>query len=326
MTAVKNAFVFSGQGSQYFQMGRHFYDRNPVFRSEMLIMDQWVTQLTGRSVVRALYAGARSRVDIFDETILTHPAIFMVEYALARAVIVAGVKPQLTLGVSLGAFAAAAVSGFVDAKTALTAVISQASTCEAYCPPGGMIVVLADMAHYDRELSSLAVLAAVNSRSHFVLSALRESCDTIEGILRNREVAFARLPISYAFHSQWIDAARQPYETFLRSFSSKAGEVPMMCSAQAAILIRIPQNYFWYVARQPILFREAVAGIAPGDRYRFIDLGPAGSLALLLNQFPRSPAVVGAYSVMSPYGRDQENFAAVVHQCKTVTAASVGTD
>ena len=79
----KTAFLFSGQGSQYFQMGRGLYEQNLVFRSCMEQMDNLARDMLGVSVAEALY-GPHGKAEPFDELRLTHPAIFMVEFALPK--------------------------------------------------------------------------------------------------------------------------------------------------------------------------------------------------------------------------------------------------
>src|SRR6266404_8409287 len=112
-------FMFSGQGSHYFQMGRALYESNPVFAHWLDRMDKVVHDLTGRSVLTVLY-GERSKAEPFVDITATHPAIFMVEYALAQALMEKGVVPDYTLGTSLGSFAAASVSGCLSMEDALS--------------------------------------------------------------------------------------------------------------------------------------------------------------------------------------------------------------
>src|SRR5262245_62561009 len=137
-------FMCSGQGSQYFQMGRALYDGDDTFREWMIELDDIARGESGKSVIETLYSDAHCKGDPFDRTLLTHPAIFMVEYSLAQSLMRAGVRPDIVLGVSLGSFAAAAVAGFIDVEDALTAVARQAIALEEWCEPGGMIAVLAD--------------------------------------------------------------------------------------------------------------------------------------------------------------------------------------
>src|SRR5260370_1040196 len=117
--------MFSGQGSQYFQMGRELFEKNDTFRDWMVRLDDMARRLSGRSVIGILYSDLHGKGDPFDRTLLTHPAIFMVEYSLAQSLIHAGVCPDIVLGVSLGSFAAATVAGFIGVEDALTAVMRQ---------------------------------------------------------------------------------------------------------------------------------------------------------------------------------------------------------
>src|SRR5260370_39260695 len=91
-----------------------------------------------------LYPATHGKGDPFDPTLLTHPAIFMVEYSLAQTLIHAGVWSDMVLGVSLGSFAAATVAGFIVLEDALTAVMRQSIALKEYCEPWGMTAVLAD--------------------------------------------------------------------------------------------------------------------------------------------------------------------------------------
>src|SRR5262245_6272077 len=136
--------MFSGQGSHYLQMGRALFDDNRIFRDWMMRLDDFVRQSSGTSVIETLYSDRHKAGDSFDRTLLTHPAIFMVEYSLAQTLIDLGVQPDMVLGVSVGTFAAATVAGFLGVENALTAVMRQASALEENCEAGGMTAVLAD--------------------------------------------------------------------------------------------------------------------------------------------------------------------------------------
>jgi acyl transferase domain-containing protein len=252
--------MFSGQGSQYFQMGRELFDKNDTFRQWMVRLDGMGQEMSGKSVIEALYSTGRSKGDVFDCTLLTHPAIFIVEYSLAQSLIHAGVRPDIVLGASLGSFAAATVAGCLDVEDALTAVVRQAGAVEACCAPGGMIAVLTDPALFaEGFLNEHSELAAVNFSSHFVVSAPQAHFAGIEAGLKTRNALYQRLPVSIAFHSQWIDKAKVPFASFMQSIRCKPGQLPLMCCDQATILADLPGDYFWRVVRNPIHFREAIS-------------------------------------------------------------------
>jgi len=309
----ETVFMFSGQGSQYFHMGRALYDGNGTFREWMNRLDEVASQAAGTSVTAVLYSGAQKKGDLFDRTLLTHPAIFMVEYSLARCLIEAGVRPSLVLGASLGSFAAAAVAGFIDAGEALTAVIGQAKALEDCCEPGGMIAVLADPALFVEDfLSARSELAAINFSTHFVVSARQADLDGIEAALKRRAVDHQRLPVSFPFHSQWMDRAKASFQPFMRAMGRRQGQLPLVCCQKAAVLSELSDDYFWDVVRRPIRFRESAARVEQLGACRYIDVGPAGTLATFLKYGLPTTATSTVHSILTPFGFDQKNLAALL--------------
>src|SRR5215471_12940240 len=260
ISGPENIFMFSGQGSQYFQMGKELFDKNETFRDWMVRLDDIQRRVSGRSVIEVLYSNLYGKGDPFDRTLLTHPAIFMVEYSLAETLIEAGVRPGMVLGVSMGSFAAAAVAGFIGFEDALNSVVRQALTFEEQCEPGGMTAVLADPALFTEQFFRWRCeLAAVNFASHFVVSAKCPELQEIETALDKQDIGYQRLPVSFPFHSQWIDDAKAPFESFMRLIPCKQGRLPLACCDQAAILTGLSEDYFWNVTRRQIRFRETTA-------------------------------------------------------------------
>jgi acyl transferase domain-containing protein len=303
-------FLFSGQGSQYFQMGRELFETNVSFRRWMMRLDETARLLSGHSVVDAIYSPVHGKGDPFDRTLLTHPAIVMVELSLAQTLIEMGIEPDLVLGASLGTFAAAAVAGFFTADDALAAVIRQAEMLEESCEPGGMIAVLADPALFD-EFRDSSELAAVNFSSHFVLTARAQELSAIEGELKRRSIGHQRLPVSFAFHSRWIDEAKAPFLSFMQTIGRTPNRLPLIgCDKAGPVDVR-SGDALWDVVRQPIRFRETIARLEQQGAHRYVDVGPAGTLATFLKYELPKTTLSTVHAILTPYGLDQKNLAAV---------------
>jgi bacillaene synthase trans-acting acyltransferase len=306
-------FMFSGQGSQYFQMGRELFERNETFHDSMIRLDDIPRQLSGRSVVEVLYSDLYGKGDPFDRTLLTHPAIFMVEYSLAKTLIHAGVYPDMVLGASLGSFAAAAVAGFIGVEDALCLVVRQAMVFEEYCEPGGMTAVVGDPALFSEEFfSNRCELAGVNFSFHFVVSARYKALAEIEAVLDQRNIGYQRLPVSFPFHSQWINEARAPFESFMRSIPRKPGQLPLVCCDHSAVLSDLTDDYFWSVARRPVRFLETTARLEQQGPLRYIDVGPAGTLATFLKYGMQAATKSRVHTILTPFGLDLKNLTALL--------------
>lgn len=97
-------FMFSGQGSQYYQMGKELFAHNAAFRQKMLDLDDFAVSRFGYSVLKEMYHTGNRLSDPFDRLLFSHPAIFMAEYALAYALEQRGIRPDYVIGASLGEY------------------------------------------------------------------------------------------------------------------------------------------------------------------------------------------------------------------------------
>ncbi|WP_158755177.1 ACP S-malonyltransferase [Dyella sp. S184] len=316
---MKTVFLFSGQGSHHFQMGRELFERNATFRSTMESADKVVRERCGGdSVLAVLHAEHNTRKLPFDRTLHSHPAIFMVEYALARTLIDAGVQPDMVLGASLGVFAAAAIAGCIDPDQALLAVIEQAIALESHAARGCMIAVVGERERYlTSELLALCEFGASNFATHSVISLPASNVTAVEEHLRRRDVAFQRLPVSFAFHSRWIDAAEQPYQTFLRTLQLRRGSVPVICCSSGRPQESLPAGHFWSAVRDPILFSQTVSLAESQGSYRYIDIGPGGTMATFLKHGLPVDSTSSIHRIMSPFGDDTRRLAELVETSRS---------
>ena len=296
--------MFSGQGSQYHQMGREFFENQPVFRRWMHEGDRLVREQLGFSLLDELYARDRKISDVFSNTLATHPAIFVVEYAVAQTLLERGLEPQYVLGASMGSFAALAIAGVMCFNEALSAIINQAQCLERHCRPGGMIAVMAepDLFRQADYLRRRSVVAGVNASRHFVVSTLREHVHEIHQHLNESEIPAQVLAVSYAFHSPWMEDAKQPVCEYLATLPRRRSRVPIICCAQASNLSEVPPDYLWFVGREPVRFQSTITQLEAAGDWTYVDVGPSGTLATFVkyNLDPRSRSSV--HPLLTPFG------------------------
>lgn len=216
-------FMFSGQGSQYNKMGLELYENQPVFRQSMEQLDRIFHDLTGKSVIEELYLNTKRKGSRFEDILYTHPAIFMVQYALAETLKSEGMTPRYTLGVSLGEYVALAVAGVLTAEQALELIVKQVELLKKTCKTGAMIAILDNeqLYHGNAELNTRSELIAVNFEKHFTIACKREHVKEIQQFIKERNIASLKLPVNYAFHSASIDELEEPYRTYLQKIDYK---------------------------------------------------------------------------------------------------------
>ncbi|CAM3202474.1 acyltransferase domain-containing protein [Corallococcus sp. ZKHCc1 1396] len=302
--------MFSGQGSQHHQMARELWDKHAGFQAWMTRLDAVARRLLGASVVEELHGASRGQP--FSRLLATHPAIFMVEYATARALEEAGVRPDFVLGASLGEFAAAAVAGVLEPEEALSLVIAHARALESHGAPGGMLAILGEPRLHDTEaeLREHSELASVNFATHFVVSGTTPALQRIKAWLDGRSITSLELPVTRAFHSALMDPARPAFTEALRAVTPRAARVPLVSCLEARVVHGVAPDYFWEATRRPIRFRDAVRVLEARGPCVYVDAGPSGTLATFLKYgLPKQSASV-AVPVLTPFGKDLDGLRA----------------
>ncbi len=135
----KLAFVFSGQGPQWFGMGRELMSARGAFRSTMLACDRIVRSEAGWSLWEELHAGeGASRV---HEPEVAQPALCAIQVALFSLLRSWGVEPDGVVGHSLGEIAAAHVAGVLPLRDALFMTIARGRAMRGAFGRGAMLAV-----------------------------------------------------------------------------------------------------------------------------------------------------------------------------------------
>lgn len=302
-------WMFPGHGAQYFHMGRALYDSSETFRYWMDRLDGVAANYVGQSIVDVVYDEQQSKGQPFDNMLCSHPALFMVQYAMAQTLLARGFPPpDHLLGASLGEFVAAAVAEVSSVEDMLFDIIKQARLFDLHCGGGAMLAVIDDVATFDSDplYADGCELAGVSFDRCFVVSGLRSRILEVAAALKERDVVYQLLPGSVAFHSSLVDGVEKLFVGMFASRVHRPAKISILsCAGPLEGVARFSSAYWWRVVRQPIRFSRALAAFAADNRDAiYLDLGPSGNMAAYVKYNMPARLHDRIITLMTPYGRD----------------------
>lgn len=289
------AFLFSGQGSQHVGMLAGLYAGEATFRAEIdrcaeILQPHFSPPLDLRDV---LYPAPERRAEaeaLMAETRLTQPALFTVEWALARQLAAWGIEPQGMLGHSIGEYVAACLAGVFSLEDALALVAARGRLMQAV-PPGAMTTVSLPAAEVEVLLADHPELslAATNAPKRAVVAGPFAAIEALEAALAARGVAYRRLHTSHAFHSSMMEPALAPFRAQLDRVALAEPKLPYVSNVSGDWITAseaTDPEYWVRHLRGTVRFAEGLATLfAEADR-TLLEVGPGTSLAQLARQHP----------------------------------------
>lgn len=213
------AFLFSGQGSQYSGMGKTLYNKEPVFKNTLDICDKILQPILGTSLLDLIFELQNS--DLLEQTQITQPALFSLEYALAKLWQSWGIQPSALLGHSIGEYVAACLAGVFSLEDALQLVTQRGRLMGELPHNGAMAAIYADyetVAAYIAPYGSQVNIAAANG-AITVISGLNKIVDQLEKLFIEQSYKTRRLAVSHAFHSALMEPILNEFAEVLNKIS-----------------------------------------------------------------------------------------------------------
>lgn len=282
--APQPVLMFPGQGAQYAGMGKVLHASDPVFAAAFDTCLKAFGDALDVDLRERIFCGGE---EALRPTAVTQPALFAIEYALARRLLSLGARPQALIGHSVGEFVAAVVAGVMRLEDAARLVARRGALMQAQ-PPGAMLSVRLAADELAGRLGPALSLAAENGPSACVVAGPFDAVEALIAVLQKEGVACRPLATSHAFHSSMMDAAVAPFEALVAEVALHPPTVPIFSTLTGRRLEDAEATSPAYWARHlrgTVRFSPAVkSAMAALARPLFVEAGPRNTLATLVRQ------------------------------------------
>jgi acyl transferase domain-containing protein len=279
------AFLLPGQGAQYPGMAVGLYDHEPVFTA---VLDEFFGLLgAGGTALRRDWLAAEPEVPL-DDGSRAQPLLFVIGYALGRALAARGVVPAALLGHSIGELAAAALAGVFDLPHAAR-ILAGRSSVLATVPAGGLLAVAARPDELTGYLTGDVVVGAYNAPAQTMLAgpagALAEVADRLTAAGIVHRPAAARQP----FHSPAVADAAVRFADAFTAAELRPPVVPIHSTRTAEVVTAdeavCPEFWAGQLAA-PVRFGSALDSLLTTGVHTLVELGPGRGLSMVALRHP----------------------------------------
>ncbi|BDI19704.1 hypothetical protein ANSO36C_55060 [Nostoc cf. commune SO-36] len=289
-------FMFPGQGAQYVDMGKELYQTEQIFREQIDLCCELLQPHLGldlRTVIYPNESDSKAAVEKLQQTAITQPALFVVEYALAKLWMSWGISPNAMIGHSIGEYVAASLAGVFSLEDAL-ALVAMRGRLMQQLPAGAMLSVSQSEAEIKTLLNENLSLAANNAPSLCVVSGTHEAVDTIHQKLTALGVESRRLHTSHAFHSAMMEPIMEPFIKEVKKVKLNPPQLPFISNVTGTWITAeqaTDPNYWAKHLRQTVQFAAGISALQQESNPILLEVGPGRSLSTLAKKHSDSPGL-----------------------------------
>jgi len=294
-SAAKVAFLYTGQGSQYVNMLRPLHGLEPIVAETFAEANRVMTPLLGKPLTEFMFvdqndpaAVAKADEDL-RQTAITQPAVLAIDLALTRLLAAYGIKPDMTMGHSLGEYGALVAAGALPFDDALQAVSARGRgmTQVAVADKGKMAAVFAPLREIERTLKTIdgyVVIANINSDRQAVIGGASQAVTRAIAILQEAGYEISELPVSHAFHTSIVAPASEPLRKELEHHHLESPKLPIVANVNGEFYPTgsgvVPQMLD-ILSRQvasPVQFVKGLHSLYEAGARIFVEVGPKKAL------------------------------------------------
>jgi acyl transferase domain-containing protein len=281
--------MFTGQGSQYVNMGLDLYKTEAIFREQIDLCSEILKPLLSFDLREILYPGEKNpeqSAHMLAQTGFTQPALFTIEYALAKLWMSWGVVPSALVGHSIGEYVAACLAGVFTLQDALAIVTARGQLMQEL-PAGSMLAIPLSEKEIQPCLCKELSLAVINAPSLCVVSGEKQAVEALKGELANKNIDCRYLHTSHAFHSAMMEPILCAFTEKVKRIILKTPQIPFVSNVTGTWITSdeaTDPNYWASHLRNTVRFSDCLKELLKKSDRVLLEVGPGYTFTVLVNQ------------------------------------------
>ena len=304
-------FVMSGQGPQWWGMGRELMQHEPVFKRMIEACDKAMRPFAKFSLLEELARPEASSK--MSSTSISQPAIFAMQMGLAELWKSFGVMPSAVVGHSVGEVAAACVAGILTLDQAAKIIVQRGRFMDECATAGGTMLAVgmtaeeaeAVIARHDRSVS----IAAFNGPRSLTLSGLKTSLQIIADELESKGIFARFLAVEHAFHHAMMQPAADALRESLTDLQPHAESIPFFSTVTGKQQKGTDclASHWANGVRQPVQFAPAIAALGDLKMDVWLELGAHPALVRSIQECHTEHGIKAAVLASARREREHES-------------------
>jgi acyl transferase domain-containing protein/acyl carrier protein len=287
-------FMYSGQGSEYINMGRDLYLKETSFRQDIDHCFEYLTSFIGEDIKFILYPQDEQQMKEAEKRIhrlyYTQPVKFIFEYAYSRLLMRWGLKPHALIGYSFGEYIVACLAGVFSMEDGLKVLLKRGEIMEKGFH-GGMMTVSLPEAELAPLLPPGSFIGGVNTDELCLVSGEAEAIDALEKELEKRKVDMLRYRPTFPGHCPLVEPMLDELLGELEKITFNKPKIPIVCGLTGTWMTvedATDPSYFTRQLREPVRFADMLKTLFENPDTIFLEVGPGTTLVNFVRYYKES--------------------------------------